>query len=154
MNGEVFRTKTEELLRENELSENLQTRCEQVEQFLLQATRMASEENAEGTSEMDATLRDLIEARKLMPSDSAERTNLSKEIQKHIRRMKREKRHRQIAATLETFKGLKIIPEIKSHVRKRYISQMKDKHGDLCVERTSIANVLLTFMNNYTLQQI
>ena len=145
VNGEVFRTKTEELLRENQLSENLQTRCEQVEQFLLQATRMASEGNAGETSEMDATLRDLIEARKLMPSDSAERTNLSKEVQKHIRRVKREKRHRQIAATLETFKGLKRIPEIKSHVRKRYISQMKDKHGDLCTERTSVANIFADF---------
>ena len=145
VNGEMFRTKTEALLRENQLSENLQTRCEQVEQILLKATRMASERNAEETAEMDATLRYLIETRRPMPSDSAERTNLSKEIQKHVRRMKREKRHRQIAATLEAFKGLKRIPEMKSQVRKRYINQMKDKHGDLCTERTSIANIFADF---------
>ena len=145
VNGEVFRTSTEELFRESQLSENLQARCEQVEQVLLQATRMACEGNSEETSEMDATLRDLVEARRPMPSDSAERTNLSKEIQKRIRCLKREKRHRQITATLEAFKGLKRIPDIKSQVRKRYISQMKDKDGVLRTERTSIANIFADF---------
>ena len=68
--------------------------------------------------QMDEKLRDLIQRRKGLSDNCGERRELSKQIQREIRKERRARQHQQIAETLAKFEKLKSIPHIKS-VRKK-----------------------------------
>jgi hypothetical protein len=140
-----FVTKTEELLRDSELSHCLQTRCEQIEKTLVETSMMCFGGDGLQREEMDATIKDLMERRKALPANDAERREVSKQIQREIRRVRRVKQHQKIAETLERFENLKRIPSIKTVRKRTLIVKMVNKDGKAESDRMSIANISADF---------
>ena len=123
-----FETKTEELLGNHELSTSLHTRCQQVEKALVEAAMKSSERYESQAEQMDETVKNLMERRNALPGGSTERKELSKQIQREIRRERRAKQHQQIGETLEKFENLKSIPRIKT-VKKRILIVKNGQQG-------------------------
>ena len=140
-----FETKTEELLGNHELSTSLHTRCQQVEKALVEAAMKSSERYESQAEQMDETVKNLMERRKALPGDSTERKELSKQIQREIRRERRAKQHQQIGETLEKFENLKSIPRIKTVKKRTLIVKMVNKDGKMESDRISIANIFADF---------
>ena len=142
-----FSAKTDELVRSCEFSDDLQTCCEQVERILLNAASDAAEttDNHAGQSIRDEMTRELIERRRTMKTGTAEKTEISKLIQKRIRRVKREIQHEKVAHTLREFRDLKRIPRIKTVKKRKLIVQMMDRDGQYRTDRKGIAEIFADF---------
>ena len=142
---ELFEARTEELLRACDLSQSLQTRCKQIERVLVEATMTFVDRDEPQAQQMDEKLRDLIQRRKGLSDNCGERRELSKQIQREIRKERRARQHQQIAETLAKFEKLKSIPHIKSVRKKTMIVKMVSKDGKTESDRTSIANIFADF---------
>ena len=74
-----------------------------------------------------------------------EATQISKEINKIIRSMSRQRQKVKINKILKDFRGLKYIKSVKSNGKKHQIAAMRDKTGKVVTSRTDIANVFADF---------
>ena len=142
-----FRMKTDELIRSAGITQDVQTGCEELEKILLEAAALSVD--IEGTPDMesngDEQLRELLERRRTMGNSTAEKTEISKQIQKHVRRMRRERQHEKISETLAEFRDLKRIPRIKTVQKKKLIVQMSDQNGQLQTDRKAMADIFADF---------
>ena len=144
---DVFGVKTNELLHNTKLSDDVQTRCEEIENILLEAA--VSSADGGGTQNEDFTgdevLRELLERRRTLGISTVEKTEVSKQIQKHVRKIRHQKQHEKIAETLAAFRDLNQIPKIKTVQRKKLIVQMADKSGTVQTDRKRIADIFADF---------
>ena len=90
-------------------------------------------------------MHELLKRRRTLRTGTAEKTEISKQIQKHVRRMRREKQHEKISGMLSEFRDLKYIPRIKTVQKKKLIVQMKDNNGELQTDRKAIADIFADF---------
>ena len=146
----AFETNSERLLLQHELPSTADETCRIVEGTLLQAAeesviRRSGETEERPCNAADEALRGLIERRRTMIHGTAERTEISKKIQKAIRQQTRAQRRKQIKTKLDEFKNIRHIPRFKTRVKSRFIIQMMDKHGKSQTNRMSIANIFATF---------
>jgi endonuclease/exonuclease/phosphatase family metal-dependent hydrolase len=148
---ELFHENLERMISQQEISSNSNQTCHALEQTMLRAatesenSRSAREETHQHSNQADEQVRALIKRRWTVRHGTAERTEISKRIQKGIRKLKREKRRRQIKARLDEFKNIKHIPRFKTREKSRYITQMVDEHGKIQTSRMSIANIFASF---------
>ena len=146
----AFKANSERIIMQQETASTPDETVHIVEGTLLRAAEESVIRHPNDTEERlcsteDETLRALIERRRMMEHGTAERTEVSKQIQKCIRRQTRAKRRVQIKAKLEEFKNIKHIPRFKTRVKSRFIVQMMDKHGKVQTNRMSITNIFATF---------
>ena len=148
---DFFRENLERMISHQEVSSNSNQTCHALEQILLRAatesvnSRHAGEAGGQSNNMADEQVRTLIKRRWTVSHGTAERKEISKLIQKGIRKLKREKRRDQIKARLEEFKNIKHIPRFKTREKSRYIAQMVDEHGKTKTHRMSIANIFASF---------
>ena len=142
-----YRTKTNELAGSLDVCGDAQARCEQIEKLLFEATVSSAEteERPDRHGHQSDELRELLKRRRSLDIGNVEKTVISKQIQKHIRKLRRERQHEKISETLAEFRDLKRIPRIKTVQRKKLIVQMRDKHGGLQTDRKAIADIFADF---------
>ena len=147
VNTEEFTVKTDELTRNAGLSDGIESRCQQIEQILLEAAASSavSQETPNANTPDNETLRELLKQRRAQKTGTVEKTEISKQIQKHVRRIRREKQHEKISETLAEFRDLKHIPRVKTMQRKKLIVQMRDDNGELQTDRKAIADIFADF---------
>ena len=80
-----------------------------------------------------------------MKTGTAEKTEISKLIQKRIRTVERDMQHQKVAQRLSEFRGLKHIPRIKTVKKRKLIVQMVDKDGKCQTDRKTIADIFAEF---------
>ena len=143
MNLQEFGVKTNELIHSCDLDGDLQTRCERIEKVLLDAAASCADVmgHHQGQAPGDEVTRELIERRRAMKNGTAEKTEISKLIQKRVRKVKREMQHEKVAQTLHEFRDLKRIPRIKTVRKRNLIVQMVDRDGSCITNRKAIANM-------------
>ena len=147
VNVEQFASKTGELLQSSDFEGDMQTRCEQIEKVLLDAASTAVDARHHGSncSANDELTSELIKRRRLMKTGTAEKTEISKLIQKRIRTVERDMQHQKVAQRLSEFRGLKHIPRIKTVKKRKLIVQMVDKDGKCQTDRKTIADIFADF---------
>jgi len=150
-----FRVRTDELVRSAEFSGDIQAYCEEIQKILLEATASSARndrsQNRDDTG--NETLQALLERRRTLGIGTPEKTEISKQIQKIVRKIRRDKQHEKISETLAQFKDLKRIPTIKTVQKKKLIVQMRDKNGQLQTDRKTIADIFADFYEElYALQ--
>ena len=148
VNLEEFSSKTDELLRSCDFQGDVKSCCEQVERVLLVAASSAADpanHRAEQDDAGDEIMRELIERRRAMKTGTAEKTEISKLIQKRIRKAKRDIQHEKVAEKLREFRDLKRIPRIKTVKKRKLIVQMLDKDGKFQTDRKAIADIFADF---------
>ena len=146
----AFKANSERIMMQQETASTSDETVHIVEGILLRAAEESVIKHTSDTQEHrfsgeDEALRALIERRRTMEHGTAARTEISKQIQKCIRRQTRAKRRIQIKAKLEEFKNIKHIPRFKTRVQSRFIVQMSDKYGNVQTNRMSITNIFATF---------
>jgi exonuclease III len=129
------------------VSGNIDDQLEQIENSIVQAARLASSSSCPGGSEQDPQIRRMIEHRRSLPpaSNATERTQLSKAIQRAIRKARRKQTTSAIDRILKNFRGIKHIKDIKSLSRKKFITHMTNTSGAAVADRQEIANVFADF---------
>ena len=142
-----FRVKTDELVRIAEFSGDVQVRCEEIQKILLEATvSSAHSDRSQNTDGIEnETLRELLERRRTLGIGTSEKAETSKQIQKIVRKTRREKQHGKISEILAQFRDLKRIPRIKTVQKRKLIVQMTDKNGRLQTDRKTIADIFADF---------
>ena len=147
VNLEQYGAKTDELVQNSDFVDDLQTRCHQVERVLLDAASSAAGTTGHRPRQVtgDEVTRELMERRRTMKTGTAEKTEISKLIQKRVRSVKREIQHEKVAQTLHEFRDLKRIPRIKTVKKRRLIVQMVDRNGDAQTDRKAIADIFADF---------
>ena len=147
VNLEEFGVKTNELVQNCSFEGDLQTRCKQIERILLDAAASSADIMGHRPVQIagDDVTRQLIERRRTMKTGTAEKTEISKLIQKRIRRVKREIQHEKVAQTLREFRDLKRIPRIKTVKKRNFIVQMVDRDGNHQTDRKTIADIFAQF---------
>ena len=149
VNGDAFRSKTDELARCAELSADMRTRCEAIENILLEATASSSLNEIHGIQDSgnarDEILCGLLERRRTLGTGTAEKTEISKQIQRHLRKSRRKKQHEKISETLREFRDIRRILNIKTVQKKKLIVQMADSAGSLRTDRKAIADIFADF---------
>ena len=147
MNLEEFSLKTNELSQSCSFGGDSQIRCEQVERILLDAASSSAATTSRHPKQTagDEVTRELIERRRTMKTGTFEKTEISKLIQKRVRRVKREIQHEKVAQTLHEFRDLKRIPRIKTVKKRKLIVQMVDRDGNRQTDRKAIADIFAEF---------
>ena len=147
VNLEEFSVKTNELSQNGIFGSDSQTRCEQVERILLDAASSSADTTRRHSNQTagDEVTKELIERRRTMKTGTAEKTEVSKLIQKRVRRVKREMQHEKVAQTSHEFRDLKRIPRIKTVKKRKLIVQMVDRDGNCQTDRKAIADIFADF---------
>ena len=144
---EKYPSQVSDLFTESQTPANTEKRCEFIEATLLEACRLSEKlEETEDMSEgVDETLRELIERRRAMKTSTNEKSAISKQIQKHVRKSRRQIQHQKVEETLRLFRNLRRIPAFKTVQKKKLIVQMKDKNGNQQYSRRVIADIFADF---------
>ena len=111
------------------------------------------ERNAEQHSfHLSTTARDMISKRKelrnLESSDiskKVQRAQISKQLQKQIRKELRGHKNKLIAEKVESFKDLKSVSGIRSGSKRRHLTSVLDESGNIQESRQDIVNVFASF---------
>ena len=135
----------DDTLRDTTLVEELDCRCKQIEELLVQAACQSSKSQGcdVDTMNMHTSLTNLVQLRQA--SRGKERTTISKAIQKEMKAIKRIEREAAIHRILEDFKGLKRITNAKTSKRKSIATHMLDASGKECTDRQGIADIFAAF---------
>ena len=147
VNIQKYKTELDMILNNISLELDLDKRCNQIEQSLIEAARL-SQASVTHMSDFpvvsNESIKILIKDRKAAAT-ATERAKLSKQIQKAIRKNRRQDQQIKIGNIIEEFRGLNRIAMVKARGRRDMITHMIDKAGNTKHERQSIANVFADF---------
>ena len=108
----------------------------------------AAAKETEEISRKDAEIRRFMEERRCTPQEEKQRLKeVNKCIKKCFRDKKRVKRQQVIQRILEDFKGVSIIPGIKSAKKKVLITKIKNERGEIITSRNG---TLVNSTKNFT----
>jgi hypothetical protein len=125
----------------------LQRRCKNIELALLEAARhckRADEEKTQSRKNMSAELKQLQEKRHALADREALKI-VHKEIQKVLRMDLRMMCKEKIKHVLSNFNNLKSISSIRANGKRKMMTGMRNKAGEVVRERKAIADVLADF---------
>eukprot|EP00973_Karenia_brevis_P038239 5272024-Karenia_brevis.AAC.1 len=147
-----YMDKLQQLLNDINLCNDLDQKCSQIEQALVEAGRdsnhlkeslqQANQPTSFKQCQTDgARLGELIKQRQATPHHKGQtRATLSKLIRKEIKAIKSSRRRQYVEHIINNFANLKGITTIKSRRKRTLIVKMVDDNGQPCHERESIAN--------------
>ena len=145
-----------QILDDLHLEIDLDRRCSQIEQALLEASALSATGVIGGTPSSGSgnpVLSDLIQQRHGLTHGSSDRIIISKRIQKEMKALKRLERKEKIQHILKEFRGLKYIAGIKTCKQQKFAASMLDTDGTEQTERQTIADIFATFYADlYTTQ--
>ena len=131
----------------------LQIRCKAIEKAINEAAEHCKlEEEAMETERLhlDGKLQELLQSRRAMRTrgagrDKAALAQVSKDIQKLLRKARREKGREVIGRLLEDFKDLKRVAGIRNSGKKHHLTTMRNSLGETVDDKQSLADVFADF---------
>eukprot|EP00973_Karenia_brevis_P048859 6778175-Karenia_brevis.AAC.1 len=134
----------------NMLENELEQRCRRIEAILLDISekcRTAEEQKEDQHEIQQRYLHKLINERRLAREQGAKEkvADICKHIHRELRAIKRAKRQAKISRILEEFKGLQLITGIRDGGKRKLITSMTDKTGEMITGNKNIADVFADF---------
>ena len=144
-----YATELDDRLENEQLCSTLEARCNQIETVLADIAAKCSQalgQDASGNTELQRRLRVLIstrrEQREIGTTESCKNvSDISKQIQKELRKSARERMHARIKQALQEFKNLKSISSIRSNGKKHFLRNVRNSAGNLVEDRQDIVDV-------------
>ena len=141
-----FGEQVSEMLKMSSLHQDLDTRSKQLAAGLaLARNKSVKPETTYPKTQDELHLESLIEKRRLLPHASPQRTDVSKEIRKQVRKLTAKERRSHISDMLDKFADLKNIHRIKTRKKRQLMISAMDRNGVETTDRQSIADIFADF---------
>ena len=153
MVDEALSTAEAEML-EGPEERTLQQRCERIEGVLAEVAATCKKQEQEELEEPEEEssglrLRELLDKRRAARAEGGAGVSavaeVSKLIQREVRKKLRRRKHRKISKILSEFRGLRHIADARSHGVKRGMGSVKGKNGELKTSRQEVADAFAEF---------